>query len=559
MFGDDDPEIASFFAKFLGNGVRRPPPATRRDGRLRPSRFSAVDAPISNGLALGLSGAAAILEDGSAPRVRVRSERTEAFHQQLEDMANDIMLHGTRVEVASSREPTPRSRPASPPLGPVGFTSHGEILGPLPQSLPPVEQNDPDEGPLKPDDLEDGSDEYESSEEDVPAVDLYPVTKKYPLQDFGQARPIQVVAAPSNSIIVSVDCNDRCIMSEIEVDLDSSLDELFARVEARVGKPIPVLISRHGLKLERAELPVKWSGLQSGDTITAVYHTHPPVEDRISPSRAKFQVISPSSSPNGKTSKLLSRVPNADPVSMGAFGNVIASATAAAGSATGAYPASGQVVSTNLFAPREGTEDEGDADDDAVDVPDHWQGGLGLAAAIQGGDLNFNLVPPVPPMPPIPPSSSEMWNSPECMPDEFEDLPADAFTDPLHQADGTDSALLMPLPQHRKVPASPPPTSATLGASTPTSSRLGAASVADTPSRRSPGLQTPGPARVDAEEMKKKMDEKQKANDAIWANIAASLEPSQKEPTGRSFMAQTASVGSFGKKLPPSLQARRLR
>lgn len=110
MFGDDDPEIASFFANFLGDAPRRASPVpsrtTRRDRRARPE----VD-----GLAVGLAGAAAILEQGSQPRgVRVHAERTEVFNQMLQEMANDIMENGPHVESARSVSPAPRARSASP-------------------------------------------------------------------------------------------------------------------------------------------------------------------------------------------------------------------------------------------------------------------------------------------------------------------------------------------------------------------------------------------------------------------------------------------------------------
>jgi len=111
MFGDNDPEIVGFFDQFLGPAPRRASPAPPRGGLTRREERERRKRPdiSTDGLAIGLAGAAAILEQGSAPRgVRLRAERTEAFNQMLEDMANDIMENGLPVEEARSVSPTPR-------------------------------------------------------------------------------------------------------------------------------------------------------------------------------------------------------------------------------------------------------------------------------------------------------------------------------------------------------------------------------------------------------------------------------------------------------------------
>lgn len=114
MYGDNDPEVASFFASFLtakelyGDAPRRASPApaparTRRDRRNRPE---------TDGAAVGMMGAAAILDQGSAPRgVRLRAERSEAFNSLLQEMANDIMEEG-RPDI-QVRSVSPRSRAPS--------------------------------------------------------------------------------------------------------------------------------------------------------------------------------------------------------------------------------------------------------------------------------------------------------------------------------------------------------------------------------------------------------------------------------------------------------------
>merc|ERR1719321_945218 len=101
-----------------------------------------------------------------------------------------------------------------------------------------------------------------------------------------------------------------------------------------------------------------------------------------------------------------------------------------------------------------------------------------------------------------------------------------------------------PRPPRKVASSPPPPTSAALASPTPTSSRLADLSHAPTPSRK---------PKVDAEDMRRKMEEKQKQNDDIWASIAASLEPAKLEPTKRTFLSHTASAGSLRKKLPPSM------
>jgi len=544
MFGDNDPEIAPFFAKFLGEGPQKPTVAVRRDGRIRPARFAEDRVPLTNGLAVGLAGASAMLEDAAAPRARVRSERTEAFHRMLEEMANDIMMHGPHVPVMPSREVTPRSRPPSPiqdPQEPVA--GYGETSPPLV--------------------LQDAEDFQEQSDEespDEPMTDFLvtvsgdDANRRFPPTDFGATQYQQwcqssVTDLPPNHIRVCVEIDTgRRILNNIEVDLDSSLEDLFVRVEKKVKKEVSSLITKHGLKLERADLPVKWSGLQDGDSISALYHKHPPVQER------KFKVVSPSrlSPSHDRLAQLWAH----QPVSMGAFGDTIAQA---------AGPDAPHMANT---APTQGLVNANDGAPSGIDLPNHWTGGLGLTGAIQSADLNL--------VPPVPPGSEENGYSveddrgcnaylpapPSVMPDEFEDLPTDAFTTPRRPADEVDAdSPNKPHPSLKVAASSPPPATATTAAATPKSSRFSDLSQAPTPSRRLAG--TPGPPRVDAEEFKRKMAEKQKQNDAIWANIAATLEPNKLEPTKRTLLSHAASAGTLGKKLPPSLStlrdSRRLR
>lgn len=588
MFGDDDPDIAPFFAKFLGEGPPRRAPPPRRDGRIRESRYAADVAPLTNGLAIGLTGAAAILEDAArpAPGVRVRSERAEIFHRLLEDMANDIMQNGPHIETifnTPSREATPRPSPRRAPSPPQWQTSHGVVTGPdvpdvhrhpaeLAEPLPP---SLPSRGPLLPerqaeaqqaDGLEESSNE--SADEDV--SDVVDITRaagtKYPLMDFGASRPL--TATPANHIRLSVDVeldNGSRVLDNMIVHVDSSLEDLFVQIEGKVGIDIPSLITRPSstcpaLILERAGLPIKWSGLQDGDLVTAVLHPEPAVP---SVQGRRFQVVT--APHDSLADKWLSkRFPNTESVSMGAFGDTIAKGADA--EAAGAYPST-RAASTNLpLASHWQGIGGNDVDGDGLEMLDHWQGGLGLTAAIQSGAVDLNLVPPIPPsaeawdvcepsnaMPPLP-------TPPECMPDEFEDLPADAFITPQNHADGVEG-----LPQQvadlvspnkprppRKVAASPPPPAsaarASPAATTPTSSRLSDVSFAPTPSRRPQGQPRASPE-PSAEELKKKLEEKQKQNDAIWANIAATLEPAQLEPARRTFMSHTGSAGSLGKKV----------
>lgn len=569
MFGDDDPDIAPFFARFLAEGPQRPPPSSLRHSELRPDiddgrlhhrdrrsrqpRSSARLDP-TNGLALGLAGAAAMLEEAAAPQLReLHPERTETFHRLLEDMANDIMQHGPPVHLKP--EISPRSRPPSPLLVPLDLVALGfsEPLPRLPQDILPSES---DQG-----ELEDASNE--SSAEDVvdfvAGADVSGASPRYQPTDFGATRPQPFM--PSNHIRLSVALNSgkrlesasgKRIFDNVEIDLDSTLEDLFVQVEAKVGKQISTMITRHGWNLERAELPLKWSGLQDGDSITAVLHTHPSVQER------KFEVVT-ASHDSLASSWISKRFPQEDPVSMGAFGDTIAQAT-------GAYPST-QVASTDLSL-----ASHGQGLDAAVQGAEHNYGGLTAGVRLParwldglGGGLDLGLVPPVPP-------GAEAWDvqeqakaippmptPPDCMLDEFEDFPADAFITPQHYADGveglseevSDSVSPSKPRLPRKSAASPPPpTSVALAAATPTSSRLSDLSLAPTPSRRVPGAQG-------QEETKKRLEEKQKQNDAIWANIAATLEPAQLDTTKRSFLSQTTSAASLGKKLPPMMRRQR--
>lgn len=335
---------------------------------------------------------------------------------------------------------------------------------------------------------------------------------------------------------------------------------MFAQVEAKLKKDINALITRPGVKLERADLPLKWSGLEHGDRITALYHRHPPAKER------RFQVVT---SPQGSLAQtwLSKKIPSGDAVSMGAFGDTIAQTAGLSPNAARAANA-GPLLPAHwgLDTAAHGSEHDGDS-------PNHWLGALGLTTVMQSADLNI--------MPPIPPSSEDpadvaddevqdidqglnimrlMPTPPDVMPDEFEDLPVDAFVTPHHQTDVLEGVSPNKPRLPRKVASSPPPpASAALTSTTPTSSRLGDLSSAPTPSRRLVGPS--GQSRVDAQELKKKLEEKQKQNDTIWANIAATLEPAQLEPARRTFLSHTASGGAFGnaKKLPPSMPSMSIR
>jgi len=577
MHGDNDPEIAAFFANFLGEGIRRIPPKPRRDGRLRQSTVAVDSAPIGlGGLALGLSGAAALIRDANAPPPGVRvppSERTEEFYRMLEDIANDIMENGDDVEVASSREATPRlSPPTPPPASPRGFTAHGRLSNMASQEESdnpdePEEETAPEpEAPELQKVAAESSSEYETdSDEESDVSDVVDATNvadiRYPPTDFGASRP---EVDPENEIRVTVALNNgKTIMDKAAIDLDSSLEELFDLVETKTSKPVEVLITRHGVKLERDDITVRWSGLRDGDRIIAMYTAHPPAEDRV------FQAVSPNSLAKAKFNKMFAKE---EPVAMGAFGDVIAKAAGGAKDAgNGSYPSSQPLKSyLPLVQPSRGTSahdediEEGSEDDAKVAPPrldENWLGGLGLTAAIASGALNLNLAPPVPPSSEaldVPPDSGR-WG----MPAEFEDLGKAAQDDA-----GADRVSSNTPPQQlsksaqalRKVGAFPaqPSLATVAGSATPTSSRLSDLSFAPTPSRKSVPATSP---MVDREEFKKKMEDKQKANDAIWANIAATLEPvhpeMMKEPARRSFLSHTASAGSLKKKLPPMASTRR--
>jgi hypothetical protein len=311
---------------------------------------------------------------------------------------------------------------------------------------------------------------------------------------------------------------------------------------------------------------MSWSGLQDGDTITAMHKTHP------SPNSRQFQVVS-ASLDSLAAAKLNSKFSNSDAVSMGAFGDTIAQTT-------GAYPSGQATKKNNLFQgftaevpkaeaggskgselPDHWSSDFGRSGDDpeVSDLPDYWSGGLGLTALLEQGGVNLDVVPPVPPRSDQA-SSIPVPTPPVCMPDEFEDLPEDAFITPHNEAVAAGEAPPQRLfesvspskpRQPRKAAESPPPPAAVAmgSAGTPTSSRLSDLSFAPTPSRKPLG--PAGQSRSEAEEFKKKLEEKQKQNDAIWANIAASLEPAQLEPTKRTFLSHTASAGSLGRKMQP--------
>jgi len=427
-------------------------------------------------------------------------------------------------EVIASLRPTP---PPSPPPA-----------EPLPQDEEDSDEPEEPEPELPQDSnaLEESSDEAADDEVDVartyvPDVDVSP--QRYPPTETpGYPRKVVQVApvavAPSNHILVSVILGTgKRILDNVEVDMDSSMEELFCRVESKISnKQVHNLITRHGLKLERAELPIKWSGLQDGDLITANHQVHPPVQDRLSPSRSLAAVAA--------TNDKLAKLAKFDAVSMGGFGDVIANANAA---------------------------------DASLGLPSHWD--LGLTAAIGSGALDPNLVPPMPPRPSTDPSDKVDRTPPVpafsvSTPDEFDDLSLDAWTAPAHESAGIevasqqDTASPSMPPEPRKVPASQPsPVAAGLALATPTSSRINdLCQNVFTPSRKLPA--PIGQPKADTEERRKKLEEKQKQNDDIWANIAATLnEPTQ--PAKRSLMSHTASAGSLGlgRKMPPMARTRR--
>jgi hypothetical protein len=505
--------------------------------------------PVDNGLAVGLKGAAGLIED-AAFKGKAReppSAETLAFYKSLEDMANDIEENGPDVEVASSRAPSPRSSPPSPPMSPA------RLEGPLTYWRRPYVPEEPEEPaiPWKPEKLAEPDAQEESSEEgsssDEGISDVEDATNvddvanvRYPMMDFGASR----LSAP-DEIHLSVTLNNgKTILDNVAIDLDSSIEDLFSRIEGKAKKTIQGLITRHGSKLERSDLPLKWSGLQDGDQVSALYNVHPPSRERVSSERA-FQLVTESDRHDKLAAQWLDKkFTDGDNVKLGAFGDAIAAAPINPG--TGPYPNTRAVGSNMPLASR--IEAEGVADT-GVEIADAWQGGLGLTALIKSGAVRslgaqtLNVVPPIPPdseAVDVAPDSGEGWD----MPAGFEDAQPEAVSP---------QKVVSPSTQGSKV-TSPPPASATLAATSPTSSTLNDLSCAPTPSRKSQA--SPANSRADAEDFKKKLEEKQKANDAIWANIAASLEPAPLEPTKRSFLSHTASAGSLGKKVPVSSMAR---
>lgn len=609
MHGDHDPEIDGFLSGFLGEGSRRPQPARRRP---RGSNL-ATDELIDNGLALDLADIARV---GPRPKAKARAQRNEKFCQLLEDMANDIMENGPVTEVMPSREVTPRSSPASPPPEPAELDWSPEPSSPEPEEALPRRPDHPTRAtwfPNKRPDhpADDASSHGDSSDGDDAKNEVSDraVFRVVEARSPAQRRVVEA-EADSNHINVSVSLSTgRCILDKIKVDLDSSLEDLFVRAEKKLGKEVLSLITSHGNKLERADLPIKWSGLQNDAVITAMHSVHPSVEARRS-ERAASERGSPSRPPRHHADGTDS--PSQEPVSMGAFGDEIAAmaakATASAGAERAAPGRDTAVASTSGAARKtrfagfdmpshwngsskkaatpeppspdppspalpshwlgaSAARDDGAAEADEG-LADHWLAGSSFAARLSGGpdagralgaeaaDSDADVVP-------IPPRSMGMHSlpiPPECLPDEFEDLPADAWQTPPSHADGpfghsqaragalqgqsplkTELASLIK-PRAARNLASPPPAEA---AASPSPSKFDLSLA--TPSRRTLG--PPRQQRPDAEEQKRRQEETQKRSDQIWANIEATLGPAGAATTasgnmGRKSLSVPAIMGS---------------
>jgi hypothetical protein len=120
---------------------------------------------------------------------------------------------------------------------------------------------------------------------------------------------------------------------------------------------------------------------------------------------------------------------------------------------------------------------------------------------------------------------------PEVSPDEFELLPSDAWTTPPPQNHNDERLETVEKESMDVIPRkSPLPPRPGHNANSPIPSRATATPtkpmhdlVTSTPSRRTLG--PPKMQKLDADSLKKRQEEMQKRSDAIWANIAATLEP----------------------------------
>lgn len=494
MHGDHDPEIDGFLSVFLGDGrsgaPQRAQPAGRRARQYNP--LSSVGALIEDGLAIDPEDLARL---GVAPKARPRAQRNEKFCQLLEDMANDFEANGPNTEVMPSREVTPRSSVASPPPKPAELD-----WSPDPWDSPDKEEDDDlDEADPAEDEAEDGSSDGDASDAEVVssgardkvAFHTVEATRLDGLRTTSTSSFFPT--EPSNQISVSVSLNTgRSILDRSKIDLDASLEELFARVEKKLGKDIQTLFTSHGLQLERADLPIKWSGLKDGDTITAVQNARPAVQER---KVAASEHGSPSKPSTLRTFGIDRRdVPSEPPVSMGAFGDEIAAVAKSAleDSAVTSTPAprkkttfagfdlpkkktfagfdlpshlkgpSSKAASADLPSPPSSRAFK--ADLSSPDLPSHWSfsgGGNGDGAADEGDGLadhwlaasvlgrtdeisakttpGGEAVDDDDEVVSIPRSKLGMPSvpiPPDIMPDEFEDLPSDMWKTPPSLAEG---------------------------------------------------------------------------------------------------------------------------
>lgn len=525
---DDDSEISGFLDSFLGEGKAPRKPRVRH-----------CTEQLRSGLALHVQA-------GQVERKKPSARRDVVFHKLLEDMANDLMEKGTCAR-ASSREVSPRS-PRTSPVREASPESESESVF---RSSSPVPNDVDEDAPVKEDAQMEEEAEAEASEESEPEVDARRELQQespqphFRLQDFGGARS-------SKYISISVVLNTgESVLKGYGFERDSPMVDLFARVQEESSKEIQALIGPHGEKLERAELPLKWSGLKNGDVITLIQQKHPKLEDRMVNLAPSPQSSKTAKSPPVRTHGLSKAwktmdFPDQGPVSMGGFADTIVGVTASRDSDISNAHAHSALPDNRSGLTAE--EDLGGRDvaEDA-ELPSYWASmgmmntnaethsseavvslktnGKHMVEATRATqeeivhidndtDANHNL--------PIPP---------EVSPEEFESLPGDAWTTPPHQNHNDESLETVEKGSMDVIPRkSPLPPRPSHNANSPIPSRATATPtkpmhdpVTSTPSRRSLG--PPKMQRLDADSLKKRQEEMQKRSDAIWANIAASLEP----------------------------------
>mmetsp|Transcript_79004 Transcript_79004/g.123303 ORF Transcript_79004/g.123303 Transcript_79004/m.123303 type:complete len:517 (+) Transcript_79004:85-1635(+) len=501
---DDDSEIDGFLDSFLGETQAPRKPRVRH-----------CTEQLRSGLALHVQA-------GQVVRKKPSSRRDVVFHKLLEDMANDLMENGTCAR-SCSREVSPRSPRDSPVLERASSSTDPAPLFPTSPSKDSDEDPPTKEEAETKDEAEEAS--SEESESDVGSGrELQPESPQphFRLQDFGGAR-----ASKHISVSVVLDTG-AFVLKDYSFERDSPLVDLFTRVEEEACKEVHALIGPHGENLERAELPIKWSGLRDGDVITLVHHKHPKLEERridlaVSPTSGNTRILPPVRTCGLSKAWKTMDFPDQGPVSMGGFADTIVgvqdtrasdinqptSNSARPGHWSGTLDAKVGSLESEFF--------------DKAELPSHW-----LSMGVQNAEnaeivhiSNGSKQIPSVPMPP------------DVAADEFELLPADAWTTPPHQnhndqsLETAEKGCIEEMPHKMK---SPFPSRPSHNADSPVPSRVTATptksiydSVTSTPSRRTFG--PPKMQRLDADSVKKRQEEMQKRSDAIWANIAATLEP----------------------------------